>query len=72
MSALTFEGKTKYQSQSARDAQARGYGDESYWAYLDRAAFEKCAYYTRQGDAEKAAEMITRSLSEALAGNDGD
>lgn len=58
-------------SQSARDAQASGYGDESYWLYLDKAAQETHDYYIRHGQPEKAAEMLTRSLSEALQGNDG-
>lgn len=62
----------EYKSQAARDAQAMGYGGESYWAYLDRAASESCDYYLRHDDPVMAAAMLTRTLSEALRGNDGD
>lgn len=60
-----------YKSQSARDAQASSYGNESYWDYLDQSAQEKHDYFMRHGDPEKAAEMFTRSLSESLMGNEG-
>lgn len=60
-----------YQSQAARDAQERSYGGESYWAYLDRAALESAAHWARKGDNDRAATMLTRSLGEALQGNDG-
>lgn len=63
---------TGYTSQSARDAQERSYGKRSYWDYLERAAIETRDYYLRQHDADSAEEMMTRSLSEALRGNDGD
>jgi hypothetical protein len=59
-------------SQSARDAQKAGYGDESYWKYLDESAQEKYDYYMARGDREMAEFMLTRTLSEALRGNDGD
>ena len=62
---------TIYQSQSARDAQASGYGGESYWAYLDDAALRTRDYYLRHDDPEMAAKMLTQSLGEALQGNDG-
>ena len=61
-----------YKSQSARDAQASGYGDPSYWAYLDQATQESHDYYMRHGMPEKATEMLNRSLGEALQGNDGE
>lgn len=61
-----------YKSQAARDAQARNYGKESYWQYLDEAAQRAHDSYMRQGNPEKAAEMFTRSLSASLVGNDGD
>lgn len=61
-----------YKSQAAREAQALGYGGESYWDYLERAAFETMDYYLRHGDPETAASILTRSLTEALRGNDGD
>lgn len=61
-----------YRSQAARDAQARGYGGESYWAYLDRTCQESHDHWIRRGDPERASHMLTRSLGEALQGNDGD
>lgn len=60
-----------YQSQAARDAQATGYGGESYWDYLDEHAARTADYFTRHGDEAKAA-VWTQSLSESLMGNDGD
>lgn len=60
-----------YKSQSARDAQATGYGDESYWDCLDEFALRTRDYFLQRGDETTAAEMMTRSLSEALMGNDG-
>lgn len=60
-----------YRSQAARDAQASGYGGASYWRTLDEGAQRAHDYYTRHGDPERAATMLTRSLGEALAGNDG-
>lgn len=54
----------QYKSQSARDAQASGYGSPRYWQYLDDTAAEHFAKgYT---------DAFTRTLSEALMGNDGD
>lgn len=61
-----------YEAQSARDAQARGYGDESYWDYLERSAREGRDYWLRRCEWVRADEQMTRSLSEALVGNDGD
>lgn len=61
-----------YDAQSARDAMASRYGGASYWRYLDRSAKEKRDYYLERGDTESAERMMTRSLGEALAGNDGD
>jgi hypothetical protein len=62
---------TTYQAQSARDAQATGYGGESYWSYLEEAALRMHRYFLGRGETEQAELMLTRSLSEALAGNDG-
>lgn len=59
-------------SQAARDAETSDYGTESYWDYLDHYAAEHHAYFTARGDTEQAEAMFTRTLSEALAGNDGD
>jgi hypothetical protein len=60
-----------YRSQAARDARRAGYGDASYWKYLDRAAQEHYDYFMARGDTAKAESMFTESLSEALRGNDG-
>lgn len=62
---------TPYNSQAARDAQQAGY-DDGYCEYLEWAAHDHHALYTRLGDPAKASEMLTRTLSEALMGNDGD
>lgn len=56
--------RREYKSQAAKDAQAGDYGDESYWNYLDEHAAEL--------HAKGIGDAYTRSLSEALAGNDGD
>lgn len=53
-----------YKSQVARDAQAAGYGDERYWRSLDEHAAELSA--------KGVEDAYTRTLSEALIGNDGD
>jgi hypothetical protein len=61
----------EYKSQAARDAQAAQYGGPSYWASLDKHAQEMHDYFVRKGDEKAAEEMFTRSLSDALKGNDG-
>jgi hypothetical protein len=54
----------QYQAQCARDAQEMNYGSESYWNYLEE---------TAQEDFSKGVtDAFTRSLSEALRGNEGD
>ena len=60
----------EYTAQSARDAQ-RSYS-ESYCDYLEQHAQELYAYFTARNEPEKAQEMLTRTLSEALMGNDGE
>lgn len=62
----------EFTSQAARDAAAMGYGGESYWAYLDRATQENHAMWLAKGDHDRAASMLTRSLGESLASNNGD
>lgn len=62
----------QYTVQSAIDAQARNYGTESYWDYLETSAKEAYEYYMRYGMKEVAESMLTRSLGEALSGNNGD
>jgi hypothetical protein len=57
-----------YKSQAARDAQTGGYGDQTYWDYLDQHAQEQFAYFTQKGDETTAKLMLSRSLSEALQG----
>lgn len=68
-------GRT-FMSQSARDAQRALINgvtiDESYLDYLEETAQRYHDYYTERGDMETADEMLTRTLSEALMGNDGD
>lgn len=66
-----YEQATRFQSQSARDAEEMNYGKESYWQYLDQHAFELRDYFLRKGDPVQAKEMMTRSLSDSLKGNDG-
>lgn len=61
----------EFQAQSARDAQRTGYGGPTYWEYLERHAHELRDYYLRHDDPERAEEMMTRSLSQSLMGNDG-
>lgn len=61
-----------YKSRSARDACESGYGNESYWNYLDTNAQEKHDYYAARGMFDKAEEMLIRTLGESLVGNDGD
>lgn len=69
-------GARTFMSQSARDAQAflvkTGTMDESYCDYLEQSAQESYDYFAARGDLESAEHMLTRSLSEALRGNDGD
>jgi len=59
-----------YESQAAKDAQRSGYGNESYWQYLDDSAREHRDYFLKRGDSKTAAEMMTQSLSDCLRGND--
>ena len=59
-----------YTSVAAQDAQKAGLS-ESYCQYLDESAAEHQAYYLRQGNENMANQMLTRSLGEALRGNDG-
>jgi hypothetical protein len=61
-----------YKSQAARDAQENGYGNKSYWDYLDKHALELHAKFLAQGDTAKAQSMLTRRLWQGLAGNDGE
>jgi hypothetical protein len=56
-----------YVSQAARDAQRAGYGSPTYWAYVDRCAAERFAYFVRRGDVAKAQSMLTSSLREVLS-----
>ena len=68
---LVGYASTGYESQSARDAERTGYGKRSYWDYLELAAFRHYAYFASRGDLSMAEQMLTRSLSESLQGNDG-
>lgn len=61
-----------YQSRAAQQAQEGGYGSKSYWDMLDASAMRMRDYYAERGQHADAELMMTRSLSEALMGNDGD
>jgi hypothetical protein len=61
-----------HRSQAARDAERANYGDAGYHKYLDEHALEMAAKFTIKGDHEMANWILTRSLGEALRGNDGD
>lgn len=60
-----------YTAQSAREAQRIGYGSPSYWDGLEEDAFRLRAYYLAKGDPVTADQMLTRSLSDALFGDEG-
>jgi hypothetical protein len=62
----------KYVSQAARDAESGKYGDVTYWEYLDESAQRASDYFTEKGNLKQAERMLTRSLWEALEGNDGE
>jgi|CXWL01.1.fsa_nt_gi hypothetical protein len=77
---MGMKNPSVYKAQSARDAQESGYGvvsgpvavgGEHYWDYLEQHAQELHAYYLAKGDTVTAEKMLTRSLSDALRGNDG-
>jgi hypothetical protein len=53
-----------YKSLSARQAQESNYGSPEYWDYLEQHAAELFA--------AGIADAYTRSLSQALSGNNGD
>lgn len=63
--------KTGYKSQAARDAAEGGYGSKSYWDYLESHAIELHDKFMLRGDTKTAQEMMTRTLGEALMGNNG-
>lgn len=63
---------TGYRSQSARDAQRTNYGNRRYWEYLEQSAQELHDYFISKGMPEQANAMFTQSLSERLAGNEGE
>lgn len=61
----------EYAAQAARDAAAAGC-EPFYVEYLEQHARKLRDWYLRQGDPVSAERMMTRTLSESLAGNDGD
>ena len=61
-----------FKSQAARGAQASGYGEERYWAYLEYACLSHRDYYLERGDQASADRVMTESLGDALRGNNGD
>jgi hypothetical protein len=60
----------EYTAQSAKDAQNAGY-EESYCDYLEHEARFLRGYYIGRSDSKKAQLMLSRSLGEALIGNNG-
>lgn len=62
----------QYKAQCARDAQAMGYGDKTYWNHLEKSAHNHYDYFAQRGDLITAQRMLSRTLSEALRGNEGD
>ena len=52
-----------YRAQCARDAQEMNYGAKSYWDYLEQSSIE---HYDKG-----IPDALTRTLAEALSGNDG-
>ncbi len=56
-----------YHSRAARDAAESGYGKAAYWAYLDRHAAELAEKFP-----DREEYFMTRTLGEALIGNDGE
>ena len=68
---MPTETQTNYKSQAAREAQAANYGDAKYWQCLDDSAQRAYAYFMSIGDEVSADSMFTRSLADALRGNDG-
>jgi hypothetical protein len=59
-----FRFPDEYKSLAAREAQQAGYGTQSYWEHLDASAEEM--------DAKGIPNAFTRTLAEALRGNNGD
>lgn len=59
-----------YTAQAAREARSVGYGDETYWEYLESHAQELRQHLLRLGDVAAADRVLTRTLAEALRDND--
>lgn len=57
-----------YRSRAARDARAHG---ERYAEHVEGSAIRAHDYFMGRGDTVRAELMLTRSLGEALTGNDG-
>ena len=71
---MTTQENTKannYKSQCALDARDSGCGNHSYWDYLEDHAHELHDKFVARGDQKTANEMLTRSLQDALVGNEG-
>ena len=62
----------RWESQAARDAEASNYGGHSYWQTLDESAKRHRDYWLARGDLGQAKRLMTRTLSEALYGNEGE
>lgn len=69
--AITLPRPTGYTAQSARDVAGAG-GARGYSDTLEISALRLYVYYAERGDMDTARAMLTRSLSEALMGNEGE
>lgn len=61
-----------FKSQAARDAANGDYGDDGYAQYIEDSAIAYYEYYLAQGNLSMANLMLSRSLGQALSGNDGE
>jgi hypothetical protein len=69
---LRVPGADDYKSRAARDARDANYGDPSYWEYLDAHAERLRNHYRAHPEAGiDPDDMMRRTLTDALAGNDG-
>jgi len=67
----TKTGFSWYVTQTARDAEAMEYGGRDYWNDLEASTCIMAARFFLAGNYDDARRILTRSLGDALAGNDG-
>lgn len=68
---LTIPATGPFFSRAAQDA-TEGNFDRSYADYIERHSLQLYVRFAERGDMDTARLMLTRTLGEALAGNDGD